>query len=143
MHCKLPGVSMTAEQVRDEVRRYWGAFSSKSAENVDGFYLPEAVVFGSSSARAEPGRLAATRRKREYFHSESHISVQLGAIEVQMLGEEAAVASYTFRFHASNVAGALGRTVEEKIEHGRVTQVFVSGGDGRLAIVNEHISVIA
>lgn len=135
-------MSVAADQVRLEVERYWGAFSSKSAEIVDGFYLSEAVVFGSSSGRAEAGRLAATRRKREYFHPDSHIRVQLGPIEVQPVGEDAAIASYTFKFHASRVAGALGKSVEEKIENGSVTQVFVRQPGGSLCILHEHISVI-
>jgi ketosteroid isomerase-like protein len=135
-------VSLAAELVRAEVARYWGAFSVKSAEVVDAFYLPEAVVFASTTTRAEPGRLAATRRKREYFNPQSHIRVQLGPIDVQPVGDDAAVASYTFRFHASQVAGALGKAVDENIEHGRVTQVFVRQPDGMLAILHEHISVI-
>jgi ketosteroid isomerase-like protein len=136
-------VSFSAEQVRAEVSRYWGAFSAKSADVVDSFYLPEAIVFASTTTRAEPGRLAATRRKREYFYSDAHVRVQLGSIDVLPISEDAAVACYTFKFHASRVAGALGKEVEENIEHGRVTQVFVRQNDGRLCILHEHISVIA
>lgn len=134
--------NLSIEQIRAEVARFWGAFTSKSVELVEEFYSPEATVFSSSATRAEPGRLAATRRKREYFHAQTKVRVQLGPIEVQFIGDDAAIASYTFEFHASRVSGALGRTVEEDIEHGRATQVFVREPDGRLRILHEHLSSI-
>lgn len=136
-------MSLSAELVRAEVARFWAAFSAKSAEVVESFYLPEAVVFASTTTRTEPGRLAATRRKREYFHSAALIRVQVGMVDVLPIGDDAAVACYTFKFHAEHVAGALGKNVEENIEHGRVTQVFVRQEDGRLCILHEHISIIA
>ena len=134
-------MDVSAEQVRSEVQRFWGAFMAKSAEAIESFYLPESTVFSSVASRAEPGRLAATRRKREYFHPESRIRVQLGPIEVQAVGD-IAVASYTFEFHASRVAGALGKTVEEDIQNGRATQVFAQQPDGKLCILHEHLSYV-
>lgn len=138
----IPRVEITVEEIRAEVARFWAAFTSKASDVVDGFYLPDSSVFSSLSARAEPGRLAATRRKREYFHTQSSIRVQLGPIDVQILGHAAAVASYNFEFHASRVAGALGKRVEEDIEQGRATQVFVLQSDGRLSILHEHLSFV-
>jgi ketosteroid isomerase-like protein len=136
-------VSISVEQVRAEVGRFWGAFAAKSADVIESFYLPEATVFSSLASRAEPGRLAVTRRKREYFHPESHLRVQLGPIEVHPIGDIAAVASYTFEFHASRVSGALGKVVEEDIQNGRATQVYVQQADGRLCILHEHLSLVA
>ena len=124
------------------MERFWSSFASKSAEAIEKFYLPESTVFSSVSSRAEPGRLAATRRKREYFHPQSRIRVHLGSVEVQPIGDEAAVANYTFEFHASQVMGALGKDVEEDIQNGRATQVFVQQADGTLCILHEHLSYI-
>ena len=135
-------MAITVEQVRGEVARFWSAFSSKSAEAIEKFYLPESTVFSSVSSRAEPGRLAATRRKREYFHPQSRLRVQVGQVDVQPIGDGAAVANYTFEFHASRVMGALGRDVEEDIHNGRATQVFVQQPDGHLCILHEHFSYI-
>ena len=135
-------MAISPEQVRSEVERFWSAFSSKSAEAIESFYLPESTVFSSVSSRAEPGRLAATRRKREYFHPQSRLRVQLGKVEVQPLGDTAAVASYTFEFHASRVMGALGKDVEEDIQNGRATQVFVQQPDGQVCILHEHFSYV-
>ena len=134
-------MAVNAEQVRAEVARFWGALTAKSADVIESFYLPESTVFSSTSLRAEPGRLAVTRRKREYFHPQTKIRVQLGSMEVQLIGDTAAVASYMFEFHASRVAGALGKDVEENIQNGRATQVFVEQADGRLCILHEHLSV--
>lgn len=135
-------MAISTEQVGTEVERFWSAFSSKSADVIERFYLPESTVFSSVTSRSEPGRLAATRRKREYFHPQSRIRVQLGTIDVQTIGDDAAVASYTFEFHASRVMGALGKDVEEDIQNGRATQVFVQQPDGRLCILHEHLSFI-
>ena len=135
-------MSISAEHVRAEVERFWGAFMSKSPEIVESFYLPESTVFSSTASRAEPGRLAVTRRKREYFNPQSHIRVQLGAIEVHPIGDTAAVASYTFEFHATRVSGALGKSVEEDIQNGRATQVYVEQPDGQLCILHEHLSLV-
>lgn len=135
-------MDLTVEQVRAEITRFWAAFTSKTADVVEDFYLPEATVFSSNGHRAEPGRLAATRRKREYFHAQTKIRVQLGAAEVQVVNGCAAVASYTFEFHASKVSGAMGKAMEEDIERGRATQVYVLSDDGKPRILHEHFSVI-
>ncbi len=131
---------MTADQIRTEVTRFWNLFASKNAEGLEEFYGHESTVFGSAATRPEPGRLAATRRKREYFHAQTNVRVTLGPIEVMLLGD-VGVASYTFALHASKVAGALGKSVDENIEHGRATQVFAYDADGHLRIMHEHLSI--
>lgn len=133
---------MTAEQIRAEVGRFWSLFNSKNAEGLEEFYAHESSVFGSTGTRPEPGRLAATRRKREYFDPQTTVKVTVGPIDVLLLGE-VAVATYTFQLHASKVAGALGKAVSEDIDHGRATQVFAPDSDGKLRIVHEHLSVAA
>lgn len=60
-------------------------------------------------------------------------------IEVVMIGDTGAVASYNFQFHA-NRAGAMGKTEEEDIKNGRATQVFMLDPDDKLRIVHEHLS---
>jgi ketosteroid isomerase-like protein len=134
-------MNLTPDLVKSEIQRYWNAFTSKSADALAEFFAHESTVFGSTATRAEPGRLAAARRKREYFGPQSTVRAQIGPIDVVMLGTEAAVATYNLDFHASKVAGALGATVEEHIEHARVTQVFAHDPEGHLRIVHEHISM--
>jgi ketosteroid isomerase-like protein len=132
---------LTAEQVRSEVNRFWSTFSTKAEEKLGDFYAPNSSVFGSDATRTEPGRLAATRRKREYFQEGTSVHVSLSPIEVTLLGDNVAVAAYTFRFEASHVHHGLGQE-DEDIQHGRATQVFTLEPDGRLLIVHEHLSAV-
>jgi ketosteroid isomerase-like protein len=132
---------LSPEAVRSEVARFWNAFSAKNVEVLEDFYAHESVGFGSSSTRSEPGRLSATRRQREYFASSSPIRAQISQIDVVMVGESAAVASYSFEFHATR-STATGKS-EENIRNGRATQVFAFDPDGRLRIFHEHFSLPA
>lgn len=133
--------SLTAETIRAEVARFWNAFTSKSADVLEEFYAHESTCFGSAAHRVEPGRLAATRRKREYFNPQAVLRSQVGDVDVIMLGEKAALACYTFQFHATKVSSAAGKTVEEHIQNGRASQVFALDQDGALRIVHEHFSL--
>jgi ketosteroid isomerase-like protein len=137
----LMTTSLTPETIRAEVARFWNAFTSKSAETLEELYAHESSCFGSASQRPEPGRLAATRRQREYFAPAAILRSQLGMVDVIMLGEASGVASYTFQFHATKVSSAGGRAMEEHITHGRATQVFSLDQDGVLRIVHEHFSL--
>lgn len=137
MHAKL-----NPEQVKLEVQRYWNAFMNKDAELLTAIFAPESSVFSSLSPRPEPGRLAAARRQREYFHKGANVRVTTGAVDVVMVGDTAAVASYTFQFHASRAGAAFGQTIEEHIRNGRATQVFIVDPDGNVRIVHEHLSAI-
>ena len=133
---------ITADQVRAEVQRFWNTFSTKADDTLAEFYAPDSTVFGSDATRTEPGRLAAARRKREYFHAKTTLHVTLGPIDVILLGDSAAVATYTFRFHANRVQHGLDQSDEEDIQHGRGTQVFKLEPDGKLLIVHEHLSAV-
>jgi ketosteroid isomerase-like protein len=133
--------SLSPETVRSEVARFWNAFSAKNVELLEDFYAHESVGFGSSSTRSEPGRLSATRRQREYFNNSSPIRAQISPVDVVMIDESAAVASYSFQFHATRTT-ATGKS-EENIRNGRATQVFAFDPDGRLRIFHEHFSLPA
>lgn len=128
------------DEIRSEVTRFWNVFTAKSPELLEEFYAPDATVFASFGNRAEPGRLTVARRKREYFNKQTSVRIQLGPIEIQMIGEHAAVATYTFKFHAMGIVIGGKKDAEEAIESGRATQVFILDSDGRLRILHEHLS---
>jgi ketosteroid isomerase-like protein len=132
---------LNPEMVRAEVGRFWSAFLGKHGEELSGFYASESSVFGSLSHRPEPGRLAAARRIREYFGRLCVLRSHTGPIEVIMLGDSAAVASYIFEFHAEMNATVAGKP--EHILQGRCTQVFALDTDGQLKIFHEHMSLPA
>ena len=134
---------LTTEEVKAEVTRFWNVFTSKAPERLEEFYAPDATVFASSTVRAEPGRLAVARRRREYFHAQTSVHVNVGLVEVQMVADNIAVVSYTFKFHASKVVSALGKMNDEDIQNGRATQIFVQDAEGALKIVHEHLSTVA
>lgn len=131
---------ISVDQVKGEVQRFWNAFMDKNADALMEFYSAESSVFSSVSPRAEPGRLAAARRQREYFQKASIVRASTGPIEVVMLGDAGAVASYNFQFHATRVSSFGGQTQEEDIKQGRATQVFKMDPDNKLRIVHEHLS---
>jgi|SRR6185312_15794234 len=133
---------LTVEQVKGEVLRFWNVFMDKNADALMNFYAPDSSVFSSVSARLEPGRLAAARREREYFHAKAALRSNAGNIEVILLGDNSAAATYLFQFHAMRVAGGLGAPVEEDIKQGRATQIFRLEPDGRVLIVHEHLSAV-
>jgi ketosteroid isomerase-like protein len=134
---------LSVEQVKGEVLRFWNAFTDKSASQLMEFYAPESTVFSSVSNRSEPGRLAAARRQREYFHAKSSLRATVGNIDVILLGDgAAAIASYTFQFHASKVASTAGSASEEDIRNGRASHVFALDADGKVRIMHEHLSAI-
>ena len=133
---------LTIDQIRGEVQRFWNIFTTKNGPVLAEFYGPESSVFSSVSGRSEPGRLAAARRQREYFHALSQLRATVGSIDVVLLGDTAAVASYTFQFHATKVAGTASQKQEENITNGRATQVFSYDADGKLRIVHEHLSSV-
>lgn len=132
-------MNLSPDQIREEIDRYWKAFTEKEAASLSDFYAHESVGFSSTSKRSEPGRMAAIRRDREYFHSGSPIKASVEGVEVVLLGDSVAVAAYTFRFHARR-SNTLGKLVDEDIEEGRATQVFSYDSDGHLRIFHEHFS---
>jgi ketosteroid isomerase-like protein len=139
--CTVPDVPrFVAEEIRSEVVRFWNVFSSKSPELLEGFYASDATVFASMGIRAEPGRLAVARRKREYFNRQTSVKVQIGFVDVQIIGDMAAVATYTFKFHGLGIVSGATKDAEETIDNGRATQVFVLDNDGHLRILHEHLS---
>jgi ketosteroid isomerase-like protein len=131
---------LSPETIRAEIARFWATFASKAQDRLEEVYDPEAIVFSSSAKSSESGRLTVVRRSREYFIPQASLHHSLGRIDVQAIGEQAAIASYVFRFEAKNVGGSLGAMRDERIMHGRATQVFIRDHDGALRIVHEHFS---
>jgi ketosteroid isomerase-like protein len=130
-------------EVEAAVRRFWELFAAKKTEQWQSYYADIATVFGTGSKRPEPARLAVLRRQREYLASAARIRVNVGAIDVELLGGDCAVAAYLLQLHAEQIAklSAIGhKDHEEHLENARVTHVFQRNGDGKLRIVHEHIS---
>ena len=131
---------LTAEEIKKAVQQFWSVFLSKSEKELSFFYAPGSIVFQISMGRSEPGRLGAMRRSREYFRTETRMDVNVGPVEVTLVGADAGIATYTFRFQASG-RDLGGKLVEENLDVVRGTHVFHRNAEGKLQIVHEHFSV--
>jgi ketosteroid isomerase-like protein len=135
---------LTRTEVESAVRSYWNISASKQADRQQDCYAENALIFTSSSRRVEPGRLVLVRRRREYMAASGKMKVDVGHIDVEVIGANAAVAVYTMQLEAEKElapAVARSRVSEERLKDARVTHIFVRQNDGRLKIVHEHISV--
>lgn len=135
--------ALSSAEVEDAVRAFWELFAAKKQEQWQRFYADVATIFATASKRPEPARLVVLRRQREYLSSAAKIRIEVGRIEVEILGPSCAVAAYLMRLHAEQIAKAAAvghRESEEHLENARVTQVFVRNEEGALRIVHEHIS---
>ncbi|MFZ0736214.1 MAG: nuclear transport factor 2 family protein [Candidatus Acidiferrales bacterium] len=127
------------DEIRALVQKFWEYFIQKSKSQFDELYSPSATVFAADARRGEPARLMLVRRARELFGPASAVGAKLGSIDVQLLRDDLAVASYAFHF---NVTRSLpnGKCVSVDVPFGRATQVFQRDAKGTLRIIHEHIS---
>jgi ketosteroid isomerase-like protein len=132
---------VTAEEVREAVKRVWDANTSKGTEALAAMYATGSFVFTTDGVRPEPGKLVAMRREREYFHKDTSLQVDLGPIEVHILSDQAAVAYYTFNLRVKQKQISPGKFADEDIPTGRITQVIQRQSDGKLLVLHEHLSV--
>ena len=132
---------LTNDEVRKAVELFWSTFLAKSEDLLNSYYASGSTVFQISMGRAEPGRLGAMRRSREYFRPDTRMEMKLGAIDVVLIGSDAGIASYTFQFQATGRDVGGGKRVEEKLEVVRATHVFLRDAQGQLRILHEHFSV--
>lgn len=128
-----------ADEIRALVQQFWNYFIRKSKTEFDELYSPSATVFAADARRSEPARLMLVRRARELFGPGSSVGAKLDSIDVQLLRDDLAVASYAFHF---NVTRSLpnGKRVSVDVPFGRATQVFQRDAKGNLKIIHEHMS---
>jgi len=132
---------VTNEEIRKAVEFFWSTFLAKSEEQLHSYYAAGSTVFQIAMGRSEPGRLGAMRRSREYFSANTRMELKLGPIDVVLIGNDAAVASYTFSFQASGRDVGGGKRAEEKLDLIRATHVFQRDAQGKMHILHEHFSV--
>ena len=131
--------SISTEQVRTIIHRYWNALARKSREELAAFYAPDAIVFMADTRRNEPARLMIERRNREFFDSQSSAGAEVvGDIDVQIPCPDVAIATYGYHFHA--IRSRAGTRLHIDMPMARATQIFRLETDGELRIVHEHLS---
>ena len=132
-----------AREVENFVQKYWAVAAAKDAEQQQVFYGNDAIVFTSTSKRAEPALLVSMQRRREYLSKDTKLRIHVAGIRVSAVGADGAVAAYTLEFHAEKIPlhGAISKRPEEHLSNARVTQVLERNEKGELKIVHEHISL--
>jgi len=130
--------TISPEQVRAQIGRFWKILSGESLGSLEPFYAAGASAFTGRSKRAESAALAAARRMRRLSTAEGELVAELAEVEVQVL-ENTAIASYTYQVHSISKK-ADGRRQEKNTRFGRATQIFQANGKGGLHIVHEHLS---
>lgn len=134
-----PSECIPAEQVRDAVHKFWQEFCGKSVDGLLEMYSPSASVIAAGARRSEPARLAMARRTRELFGHGSSVTADIRSIDVQAMGAQVSLASYSFRFHVIKMF-ANGKCFAIDMPFTRATQVFLRNEAGLLRIVHEHMS---
>ncbi len=129
----------SADEVRARVEQFWNFFIKKSKNEFDELYSSSATVFAADARRGESARLMLVRRGRELFGPASAVAAKLGTIDVQLLRDDLAVASYAFHFTITRSLPT-GKRVSVDVPFGRSTQVFQRDAAGILRIIHEHQS---
>jgi ketosteroid isomerase-like protein len=132
-------MNISPDEIRTEVRRFWDFFSRKSKTQFAEMYFPSATVFAVDSRRIDLARLMLVRREREFFGPASTVAVKLGPIDVQLLGSDLAVASYSFHLSITRALPG-GKRYHAEVPCGRATQVFQRSQKGVPRILHEHMS---
>ena len=136
------GKGISPDEVRAAVRNFWTVFTGKARHVFPEMYFHEASVLSSTGDHAEPGRLAVARRIRKFFDSPGTLNADLGAIEVQILGGNTALATYVYAFQSTETRSD-GSRVRRSTPFTRATHIFQRDEHGALKIIHEHLSSAA
>jgi ketosteroid isomerase-like protein len=132
-------ISISPEQVRAEVEKFWRIMCGKSRERLEDLYASSAMVLTGKARKPEPAQAALDRRARQISSPSAEAVAELGAIDVQVAEAGVAIASYTYKFHQKRPDQA-GGVMKRHTMFGRATQIFQVDAGGKLRIVHEHLS---
>lgn len=131
--------SVSPDQVRAEIQKFWQIMCGKFADKLEDFYSPSALVLTGKARKPETANLALSRRARQISAPGADATAELGPVEVLLPEPGVAIASYTYKFHQSRRNGGGGLQTRHTL-FGRATQIFQRDQRGLLRIVHEHLS---
>jgi ketosteroid isomerase-like protein len=131
--------SISPDQVRAEIRKFWQIMCGKSADSLDDLYSPSAVILTGKARKPEEANVVLGRRGRQISAPNSSSSADLGNVDVQIPEPGTAIACYTYKFHHAR-PGERGDVEKRHTMYGRATQIFQLDAHGTLRIVHEHLS---
>lgn len=132
-------ISISPDQVRAEVRKFWQIMCGKSSDRLEDLYSPTALVLTGKARKPEEANVVLARRARQISVPASGSSADLGAVEVQLPEPGVAIASYTYKFDHTRPAER-GGVEKRRTLYGRATQIFQMDARGVMRIVHEHLS---
>lgn len=136
---------ITAERVQAFVHEYWRVLMDKTPGALEKLYRYDSTVFNPFEHRTESGRVSATRKEREYFEHKITFRAEVTSpVDVFLLSDDVAVATYTFRWEASGMVdtSSAGKQFKKSLRNGRATEVITLDFEGRMCIVHQHHSDI-
>jgi len=132
---------ITTDRVLAFIREYWQLLSDKTP-GVEKVYTYDAKVFNPFEQRPESGRVSAARKEREYFEQKTAFHAEITSpIDVFLLADNVAVATYAFRWQATGMVSA-GKRFTKSLRNGRATDVITLDFEGKLRFVHQHHSDI-
>jgi ketosteroid isomerase-like protein len=131
--------SVSPDQVRAEVEKFWQIMCGKSAGRLEDLYSSAALLLTGKARKPEPASMALARRARQINEAGADSTAELGPIEVQIAEAGVAIASYTYRFNHKRPDERGGSQMRRTL-WGRATQIFQIDERGALHIVHEHLS---
>lgn len=131
--------NITPEEVRAQVRQFWDALSQKSRDRFESMYSSQATIMSSTARRPEMVRLMLARRIRQFFDPALTVKVEIGAVQVQIVGASTAIATYPYALR-STTTNRDGSQTSRDTPHARATQIFQRQEGSGLRIVHEHLS---
>jgi ketosteroid isomerase-like protein len=132
-------ISVSPDQVRAEIRKFWQIMCGKSPDKLEDLYSPAAMVLTGKARTPEAANVVLARRARQISAPASGSTADLGPVEVQIPEPGVAIASYTYKFHHTR-PDERGGVEKRRTLYGRATQIFQLDARGALQIVHEHLS---
>jgi ketosteroid isomerase-like protein len=132
-------ISISPDQVRAEIRKFWQIMCGKSPDKLEDVYSPAAMVLTGKARTPEAANVVLARRARQISAPDSGSTADLGAVEVQIPEPGVAIASYTYKFLHTR-PDERGGVEKRHTMYGRATQIFQLDAQGALRIVHEHLS---
>ena len=127
------------EQVQQQVLKFWRSLNCETPGGTEGLYSSTATVFTGKARHSEPASLVVVRRTRQSASRIPGSHVEVGSIGLQIVGNNVAIASYTYQVRGSALKGDGGR-VQFNTFPGRATQIFHLDAAAVPRVVHEHLS---
>jgi ketosteroid isomerase-like protein len=131
--------SISPDQVRAEVEKFWQIMCGKSPAKLDDLYSSAALLLTGKARKPEPASMALARRVRQIAEAGADSTAEIGLVEIQIAGPGVAIASYTYKFNHKR-RDERGSLQTRRTLWGRATQIFQLDERGMLRIIHEHLS---